>query len=300
MAAEQGLVSIQVCPLPEELAVIVGGFRVSQCARHFFAGSQCAEVVDSALRVRSVKFHVVGVVLDAIHDAAAAGVPPTRHPGEGQTKLHPGPDFAQPGSVARKPPVQVDLHDLAHLAIGGGVAVALFAVGKHLAMTHGAAIVFGKTECGFPQRTGERGEQMLGGGLVVPDVRAVPEAAAAAIVAALEAVEFAIGGTEGSLRHQRGKVGHGAIAHGGWQSALAHGGDEAARAGFQIWQFSGSIIRGLPCVLEAGAIVIAEDGIFIALRRIPTGPRCRTIGETPRQHKGERRFGAGSDFLLQT
>src|ERR1022692_5119806 len=105
---------------------------------------------------------------------------------------------------------------------------------------------------------------MLGGGLVIPDVRAIAEAAAVVIAGAFEAVELAIGRAEASLGDERRKGGHGCIAYGGRQGAVAHGGDEAARAGLQIGQLFGGVFRGLPGACEARGVMIADDGMLFA------------------------------------
>jgi hypothetical protein len=140
---------------------------------------------------------------------------------------------------------------------------------------------------------------MLGGGLVIPDVRAIAEAAAAVVAGAFEAVELAIGGAEAGLGDERGEGGHGGVAHGGRQGAVAHGGDEAARAGLQIGQFFGGVFGGLPGAGEARGVMIADDGVLIAFGRGPAGPGGRAIREMPGEQEGVGGFGAGRDFLLQ-
>src|ERR1035441_5573975 len=106
---------------------------------------------------------------------------------------------------------------------------------------------------------------MLGGCLVIPDVRAIAEAAAVVIVAAFETVELAIGRTEAGLGYERGEGGHGGVAHGGRQGAVAHGGDEAARASFQIGQLFGGVFGRLPGAGEALGVMVADDGVLFAL-----------------------------------
>ncbi len=72
----------------EELVIIVSGVGIAEGMGHLFGGAQRAQVIDAAERIRSVEFDVVGVVLDAIEDAAAARIPSAVDPGEGEGALH--------------------------------------------------------------------------------------------------------------------------------------------------------------------------------------------------------------------
>jgi hypothetical protein len=95
------------------------------------------------------------------------------------------------------------LNDLAHLSIGGSVAESIETVREHLAESHATLIVFGESKGGFAQRARQAGENELRGSFVIPNVRAVAEAATALIVAALEAMELTVRGAEARLRNQR-------------------------------------------------------------------------------------------------
>src|ERR1039458_8096613 len=83
------------------------------------------------------------------------------------------------------------------LAIGGGVAPALRGVvGEVLAEADAAGVVEIEAEADGAQGAGEGGEEVGGGGFVIPNVGTTAVAAAGMIVNAFEAVEFAIGGAE--------------------------------------------------------------------------------------------------------
>src|SRR4030095_11741244 len=60
------------------LSVVV--FAENEC--HLFGSSERAKVVNAAKRIRSVKFDVIGVVLDSLEHAIAVGIPTARNPGE--------------------------------------------------------------------------------------------------------------------------------------------------------------------------------------------------------------------------
>src|ERR1017187_6490428 len=54
-----------------------------------------------------------------------------------------------------------------------------------------------------------------------------------------------------------------------------------------------------PSVGEAGAVVVPEGVVLVTLRRRPSGPRRRAVGEVPAQQEGIRGFAAGRNFALQ-
>src|SRR4051794_27087815 len=120
-------------------------------------------------------------------------------------------------------------------------------------------------------------KQKLRGRLVVPDMRAVSKAAATLVIAAFKAVELAISGTETSLGHQRRKVRRGCVAEGTGESAGAHNCCERFGPFFQLRKVCGGVLRGGPSIREARAIVVADDVVFMALRRGPPGPSGRAI-----------------------
>src|SRR5882762_2674871 len=66
----------------KQAMALSGEIRFADSARHFLAGAQSGQIVDTALRIGAVKFDVVGIVLDAFEDAIAIGVPTARNPGE--------------------------------------------------------------------------------------------------------------------------------------------------------------------------------------------------------------------------
>ena len=103
----------------------------------------------------------------------------------------------QPGRVAGEPPVEIGLHDLAHLSVGGGDAAGLLAVRQSHA-EWAARLASSRRS----SKAASRSERASDGNrcgvvrLVIPDVRAVAVAAAALVVDAFEAVELAVGRAE--------------------------------------------------------------------------------------------------------
>src|ERR1035438_6918673 len=213
----------------EEAAVNGGAGGVAGGARHFLAGAEGAEIIDAAHGVGAVELDVVGVVLDAFEDAIAIGVPAAGDPGELDGLFDFGPHGAEPIHVAGEQPIEVGVHDLPHLAIGGGVAPALRGVvGEVLAEADAAGVVEIEAEADGAQGAGEGGEEVGGGGFVIPNVGTTAVAAAGMIVNAFEAVEFAIGGAEARGGDESGEIGAGGLLDDGGESGLAEGGGEAA------------------------------------------------------------------------
>ena len=168
--------------------------------------------------VGPVELDVVGVVLLAFHDAVAVGVPV--HPGVFERALHAGPELAQPGVARAQPPLAVDLHDAAHLAVRGGVSLVSALAQRHRgAEAHAAVRTHVGEEVDFPHAAFQVRIEVRHGLLVVVDVRAVHGAAAAVVVAALERQRLAafqhhhgVGADDGSLagygvQHGRGQGG---------------------------------------------------------------------------------------------
>src|SRR6266516_2614081 len=146
--------------------------RMAENTRDLFRGAQSPKVVDAGERVGPIELDVVSVVLHAIHDTVAVGIPSARYPCERDAFLYTRPEFLEPVFVSRNPPVQPCLNDLAHLPVGRGVGVTLDLVGQKLAVTHSALLVLREAECGLAQRFCESRENVLRGGLIVPHMRA--------------------------------------------------------------------------------------------------------------------------------
>ena len=144
------------------------------------------------------------------------------------------------------------------------------------------------------------GKQELRGGFVVPDVRAVAEAAAALVVAPFEAVKFAVGRAESGLRDERRQIGDRRVAQGARQRAPTHRVHETARSPLEFRERCGSARGRLPCVGESDAVVVPEVVVLVALRRGPARPRCGTIGKVPGEHERVARVGSSRYLALQT
>ena len=164
---------------------------------------------------------------------------------------------------------------------------------------HGARVVHVVAEAGGAQRAGEGGEQMGGGGLVVPDVGAAAVAAAGVIVGAFEAVELAVGGAEADGGDQRGEIGAGGVLDGGGNGGFAQGRGEPASLLFQGVEMGGGVFGGAPGVGEARGVVIADEGIFLALGCGPAAAARRAIGKMPGEQEREIGMRAGRDGAVE-
>src|SRR5947209_1799300 len=120
-------------------------------------------------------------------------------------------------------------------------------------------------------------------------MRTVSKATATLVIATFKAVELAIGGAETSLGHQSRKVCRGRVAEGTGKSAGAHGCCERSGPFFKLRKVFGGVLRGCPGIRKARAIVIANDIVFMALRRGPPRPSRRAIRKMPTEK--ERIFG---------
>src|SRR5207249_4180981 len=100
-----------------------GELVVAEVPGHLLGGPQRGQVPDADLRVRAEVLDVHGVVLGALHDAVAVGVPAAGDPGELQRPAGGRPERAQQVVVAAEPPLAVQLHQAAHLPVRGGDAV---------------------------------------------------------------------------------------------------------------------------------------------------------------------------------
>src|ERR1019366_10766641 len=112
------------------------------------------------------------------------------------------------------------------------------------------------------QGAGEGGEEVGGGGFVIPNVGTTAVAAAGMIVNAFEAVEFAIGGAEARGGDESGEIGAGGLLDDGGESGLAEGGGEAAGLLFEYVEGSGGGFRGRPGARGAGGVGGAGEGGF--------------------------------------
>ena len=126
---------------------------------------------------------------------------------------------------------------------------------------------------------------MGGGGFVVPDVGAASVAAAGVIVGAFEAVELAVGGAEADGGDQRGEVGAGGVLDGGGDGGFAQGGGEAAGLLFEVRQVRGGVFGGGPGVGEARGVVVAEEGVFVALAELHPQRRGVRLGKCQASRK---------------
>jgi hypothetical protein len=171
--------------------------------------------------------------------------------------------------------------------------------GRFSRKCNGAGVVEIVAETDGAQGAGEGGEQVGGGGFVVPDVGATAVAAAGVVVGAFEAVELAIGGAEADGRDQGGEVGAGGVLDGGGDGGFAEGGGEAAGLLFQGVEVRGGVFGGGPGVGEAGGVVVADEGVFVALGSVPAAAARRAIGEMPGEQEGEIGVRAGGDGAVE-
>ncbi len=163
----------------------------------------------------------------------------------------------------------------------------------------GAGVVHGVTEGGLAQGAGQRGEEMRGGGFVVPDVSAVTEAAAFFVVDAFEGVEFAVGGAEASGGGEGGEIGGGGFLDGGGEGAVAEGGGEGSRLIFEAGQVGGQVFGGGPGGGEAGGVMVADEVVLVAFGGVPAAPGGGAIGEAPGEEERESGGGAGCEGALE-
>ena len=154
---------------------------------------------------------------------------------------------------------------------------------------HGALLVLREAERGFAEGAGEGGEEMSGAGFVIPDVRAIAEAAAVVIVDTLEAVEFAVGGAEGGGGAKGGEIRHGRFKNRRGKRGLTDGVDEKLGLLFETREVLSGVFGGGPSVGKFGGVPVADDGILFAFRGVPAAVSGRAIGEMP----GEEEFVIG-------
>ena len=288
-AVEEILIDPAASAFKQTVAVGREG-RVAHSLGHAGHGAEGGQVPGGAHGVGAVELDIVGIVLDAVKDAGFALVPAAGAPGVGEGAFGGGPLSAEPCIVAGEGPVEVEVDDLAHLAVGGGSAPVLEAERELVAEVHVAIGIGGVAEVGFTHGAGEGGEEELGGYLVVPDMGAGAEAEAVLVAAALEAVEAAVGDAEAGVGDQGGEVGGGGVFDGGGEGGLGEGGGEGAGAGFELRQVGGDVLGDGPGVRELGAIVVAEEGVLLAGGGFPAAAGGGSVGEVPGEKEAE---GAG-------
>src|SRR6185312_17505337 len=103
-------------------------------------------------------------------------------------------------------PIEIELHELAHLSVRRRDTPMLFSLGQLLAKIHQTFGVRAVTERRLAQRLRQAWKQAFGRRFVVPDVRAVSETTTAVVVAALEPVERAVRDAERGRHYQRGQI----------------------------------------------------------------------------------------------
>lgn len=265
----------------EQTPAFDGEIRVADDAGHFLTGTESAEIVDTAEGIGTVEFDVVGIVLDAFHDAVAIGVPTARDPGEFEGFPDMGPHGVEPLTITAERPIKIGVEDLPHLTVGGSVAEAFFAVGQDLAEVHGAGFVLRIAKGGFTEGTGEGGEDVGGAGFVVPDMGTVTEATAEVIIHTFEAVEFAIGRAEGGGGPESGEISHGRFANHGGDGGFVNGFDEEFGLLFELREVLGGVFGSGPGVGKFSGVPVTDDGVFFAFGSAPTTVLGRAIGEVP-------------------
>ena len=201
-------------------------------------GAQRGQIPSAAHGIGAIELDVVGVVLDAIHDARLAFVPAARPPGVGESALGGGPLAAQPGIVAGEDPIEVELDDLTHLAVRGSRAPVLKAQGKLVAKVHVAFGIGGVAEVGLAHGAGQRGKEKLSGHLVVPHVGAGAETQARLVSATLKAMKTAVRNAEAGVRDECAQIDSGRILYRVGQCRALENCDELPRS---ILQFTGRL-----------------------------------------------------------
>ena len=165
---------------------------------------------------------------------------------------------------------------------------------------HRSRIVHRESERTAPQRSGKRWEQEWRRRLVVPHVRAVAVAASARVVAALEAVKFAVRSSKAGGCGERGQVRARGLLHCGRNRARTHRFGKRARARFEILQMLRGVAHRIPPALESLRIVIADDRLLLSRRRRPSAPFRCSIRKTPAQEEFEILRLARLNRLLHT
>ncbi len=239
-------------------------------------------------------------MLGTFEDAISIRVPPVGDPRERNGSFDTRPELLEERLITRQAPIQIDLDDLAHLAVGRGRREAVGAIRQCLPEAHTAVVVHRVPEGGTAQRLREARKEVRRRRLVVPDVRAVAVTAAAGFAAAFEAVELAVRSAEARLRDERGQVGGGTVLRGRRKRALTDRISEAAGAALEIVEMFGEVARGVPGIWEACAVVVANQGAALSRCRVPPAAIRRAIRKAPADGKGEICGRARCDRALQT
>src|ERR1019366_3738565 len=66
-----------------------------------------------------------------------------------------------------------------------------------------------------------------------------------------------------------------------------------------LFRSRGGVFGRGPGVGEAGGVVVADEGVFIALGSVPAAAARRAIGEMPGEEKGEIGVGSGGDGAIE-
>ena len=72
----------------EQSAILLHRGPVTEHASNLFGSAQCSEIIHAAKRIRTVELDVISVVLHAVHDAVAMGVPATWNPSKRERVLN--------------------------------------------------------------------------------------------------------------------------------------------------------------------------------------------------------------------
>jgi hypothetical protein len=113
------------CPVAAALIQIgagAGELRLIKVLCHLFHRAQRAQIPTLHLRIGAEVFDIHGVVLAAFHHAVAVTVPAAFDPAELQSAFGVRPQTPQPLVIAAQLPITIQLHQTAHLPIGGGDA----------------------------------------------------------------------------------------------------------------------------------------------------------------------------------
>ncbi len=151
---------------------------------------------------------------------------------------HLGPESLEPCGVAADPPVAVNLHDAAKLAIGSGVKGVLRRT-EWKCGTEGlvATLVLGKKELGFAQAAFEVGEKMRQRLGVIPDVGTGAVAGAPFVAQSLPGPNLSARLTEHGGRFEDGQIGRHGIDHFGSKRGIVERVGELFRGSAQMGIF---------------------------------------------------------------
>jgi len=103
----------------------------------------------------------------------------------------------------------------------------------------------------------------------------------------LKAVETAIRNAEAGIGNEGRQIRRGRFDHHGRQRGGLQGLNKAARPILDFRQVVLNIFSHGPRVGEAGAVVVAQEGLLLALRRFPSTALRRAVRKVPGQEKTE-------------